>query len=400
MSTDAPARVPLAPPTLDPAFWGDVAATHAALRELREQGPLAWDAEGDLWVVLGHAEVVEVERRNDVFVSSQGYRSFDPGGEDNMISLDDPRHAEQRKLVSRRFTPKAVRGLEPYLVPLIDELIGDFVDQGSLEVVPQLAAPLPARLTAHLLGFPEEGWQEVQTWSERLMRYDAALTDPAAADGFLQAIVEFSPPLFRLFDERVGNPTDDLISIWANAELGGCPMTRQTLVNETGLVISGGAETTRTVIARGLATLAEHPDQWEAMAADPELVPGAVEELVRWVTPLNNFFRVAVTDTEVAGIPVRAGQRLMLAYPSANRDEAVFDDPYRFDIMRHPNPHVAFGFGSHFCLGASLARYELNLLFRRLTAELTDLTVLDPPDIEANVFVSAVRSFRLGFTRR
>ncbi|MCU1499810.1 MAG: cytochrome [Acidimicrobiales bacterium] len=399
MPVDAPASAPAAPDSLDPEFWVDLDAMHEAFRRLRAQGPVARDEANDLWVVLGHAEVLDVERRNDVFVSSQGYRSFDPGGEDNMISLDDPRHAEQRKLISRRFTPKAVRALEPYLAGLVDELVGDFVGQGSLEVVSELAAPLPARLTAHLLGFPEERWAEITSWSERLMRYDAAV-DPAAQSDFLSAIAEFSPPLFRLFDERRGAPADDIISVWANAELGGCPIGRETLVNETGLVISGGAETTRTVIARGLATFVDHPDQWEAMAADPTLVPGAVEELIRWVTPLNNFFRVAAVDTTVAGVEVRAGDRLMLAYPSANRDEAVFDDPYRFDIRRHPNPHVAFGFGTHFCLGASLARYELNLLFTRLARQLTGLTVVDPPDLEANVFVTAVRSLRLGFTRR
>ena len=177
-------------------------------------------------------------------------------------------------------------------------------------------------------------------------------------------------------------------------------MTTETLVNETGLVISGGAETTRTVIARGLATLAEHPDQWEAMAADPTLVPGAVEELIRWVTPLNNFFRTAVTDTEVAGHRLAAGDRVMLVYPSANRDERTFTDPDRFDITRSPNPHVAFGFGTHFCLGASLARQELAMLFTKLTSQLTDLAVVEPPDIEPNVFVGAVRSLTMSFTRR
>ncbi|CAN5655392.1 steroid C26-monooxygenase Cyp142 [soil metagenome] len=390
----------LAPNLLDPAFWGDVDAMHRTLRELRAQGPLARDEASDLWVVLGHAEVLEVERRSDVFTSEQGYRSFDPGGEDNMISLDDPRHAEQRGLLARRFTPKAVRALEPYLQALVDELVDAFSDRGAVEVVSELAAPLPARLTAHLLGFDEASWPDIQTWSERMMRYDAIPHDPTAAEGFMAAVGEFAVPLFDLFDARVGAPTDDLISIWANAEIGGCPVGRATLVNETGLLISGGAETTRTVIARGLAAFAEHPDQWDALAEDPELVPGAVEELIRWVTPLNNFFRVAAVDTTIGDVEVRAGQRLLLAYPSANRDEAVFTDPYAFDIRRHPNPHIAFGFGSHFCLGASLARFELNLLLRRLSSEITDLTVLEPPDIEPNVFVSAVRSFRLGFTKR
>ena len=392
--------IPVAPDLLDPTFWVDLPAMHDTFTALRAQGPLARDEANGLWAVLSHEAVLDVERRDYVFVSGRGYRSFDPGGEDNMISLDDPRHAEQRRLISRRFTPKAVRELEPYLASLIDELIAGFVGAGRLEVIAELAAQLPARLTAHLLGFDEDRWPDIQTWSERLMRYDAALSDPDAQLGFLTAIMEFSPPLFDLADARRGAPVDDLISVWANAEVDGCPFTRQTLVNETGLVISGGAETTRTVIARGLVALAEHPDQWEAMAADPALIPGAVEELIRWVTPLNNFFRVAAVDAEVAGVAVAAGDRLLLAYPSANRDAAVFDDPFRFDITRHPNPHVAFGFGTHFCLGASLARFELGLLFRRLTAQLTDLEVLTPPDLEANVFVTAVRSLELGFARR
>ncbi len=392
--------LPAAPNTLEPTFWVDLDATHQTFRELRSQGPIAWDEASNLWVILGHPEVVEVERRDDVFVSSQGYRSFDAPGEDNMISLDDPRHAEQRKLISRRFTPKAVRALEPYLTDLIAELVGGFVDEGALEVVSQLAAPLPARLTAHLLGFDEARWPDIVSWSERLMRYDAAVQDPSVALDFFAASREFAKPLFDLVDAKRLEPTDDIISVWANAELGGCPIGRETLVNETGLVISGGAETTRTVIAKGLAILAEHPDQWEAMAEDPTLVPGAVEELIRWVTPLNNFFRVAATDTEVGDVTIAAGDRVMLAYPSANRDERVFDDPYRFDIRRHPNNHVAFGFGTHFCLGASLARFELGLLFRSLTEQITDLRVATPPKIEANVFVSAVQHLDLTFSRR
>ena len=392
--------IPAAPDVLRPDFWVDLPALHVTFRTLRRQGPVARDEANDIWVVLGHPEVVEVERQNERFVSGQGYRSFFAPGEDNMISLDDPRHHEQRALVSRRFTPKAVRGLEDYLRALIDDLVEGFIADGSLEVVSQLAAPLPARLTAHLLGFDEDRWPEIQTWSERLMRYDAALFDPDAQLGFIEAIAEFSPPLFALFEARRTEPADDLISVWAHAELGGCPVGKETLVNETGLVISGGAETTRTVIARGLATLAEHPDQWEAMSRDPDLVPGAVEELIRWVTPLNNFFRVATEDTVLGGAQIAAGDRLMLAYPSANRDERVFTEPDRFDITRSPNPHVAFGFGTHFCLGASLARYELTLLFTRLTGAVTDLIVLDPPDLEANIFVTAVRSLGLGFTRR
>jgi cholest-4-en-3-one 26-monooxygenase len=386
--------------TLDPEFWVDPEAVHATFRAARRNGPLAWDAANRLWVVLGHREIQAVEGNSAVFVSGKGYRSFFAEGEDNMISLDDPRHADQRKLVARRFTPKAVRQLDGYLRALVDELIDGFAAAGELEVVSQLAAPLPARLTAHLLGFPEDRWYDIQTWSERLMRYDQAMTDESAQLGFIDAIGEFSELLFATEAARQAEPQDDLVSVWAHAEAAGCPYTAQMLVNETGLVISGGAETTRTVISRGLAVLAEHPDQWEAMAADPSLVPGAVEELIRWVTPLNNFFRTATADAEVAGIPVAAGDRFLLAYPSANRDERVFTDPDTFDIRRHPNPQIAFGFGTHFCLGASLARFELTLLFTELTRRFTDLRVTREPDLEANIFVTAVRSLGMSFAER
>ncbi|MDZ4825267.1 MAG: cytochrome P450, partial [Actinomycetota bacterium] len=186
----------------------------------------------------------------------------------------------------------------------------------------------------------------------------------------------------------------------AGAELDGCPMEQSVIVQETGLFISGGAETTRTVIARGLLELTRHPDQWEAMAADPSLVPGAVEELIRWVTPLNNFFRTATRTSTIADTKVAEGDRVILLYPSANRDETVFDAPDTFDIRRNPNPHCAFGFGTHVCLGASLARLELRTLLTQLTQRITNLHVLSEPDIEPNIFVGAVRSLRLGFDRR
>ncbi len=388
------------PPLLDPDFYVDVDAMHDALRTLRITNPLGFDEATGLWAVTRHADVLEVERRDDTFVSGRGYRSFEAPGEDTMIALDNPAHTEQRKLISRRFTPKAVRKLEPYLVSRIDSLIDGFRENGELEVVSELAAPLPARLTAHLLGFPEERWTDIQSWSERLMRYDQAATDLDAQLGFMGAIGEFSEVLDATVTARRSEPADDLVSVWANAELGGCPMSQDTIVNDTGLLISGGAETTRTTISRGLEVLCEHPDQWEAMHDDPSLIPGAVEELVRWVTPLNNFFRTAIAPTTLAETEIPEGARMILLYPSANRDEAVFDDPYRFDIRRSPNPHLAFGFGTHFCLGASLARLELRLLFERLTQQITNLRVIEAPTLEANIFVSAVETFRLGFDVR
>jgi cytochrome P450 family 142 subfamily A polypeptide 1 len=341
-----------------------------------------------------------------VFSSRGSYRSLQNPDEDNMIAQDDPQHLAQRRLVSRRFTPKAVRELEPVLVRMIEGLLAPMTagvergERGRTEAVAALAATLPAKLTAHLLGFPEETWPNIRSWSERLMRYDSVPHDAAVMGDFLAAIGEFVEVLQATAAARRDCPADDLVTAWVQGEASGCPMDDSKLVNETGLVISGGAETTRTVIARSLVAFADHPDQWEAMHDDPSLIPGAVEEMIRWVTPLNNMFRVATGDTEVGGEPVRAGDRMALLYPSANRDEAVFDDPFRFDIRRNPNPQIAFGFGTHFCLGASLARFELRLLMERLVAMITELEVVTPPRIEPNIFVGAVDALDLAFTRR
>lgn len=312
-----------------------------------------------------------------------------------MIAKDDPEHHSQRALVSRRFTPKAVHRLETAIDATISDLVDGFIDSGELEVVDELAAAMPARLTGHLLGFGEDKAPAIRSWSERLMRIDQLERDPEVMLGMMGAIQEFAADLGPLVEERQQAPRDDLISIWANADVD-----TSVLVQETGLFISGGAETTRTVIARGLYELTRHPAAWETMAQTPASVPIAVEEIIRWVTPLNNMFRTALRDAEIGGTQVRAGDRIMLAYPSANRDESVFDNPYTFDIARKPNPHVAFGFGTHFCLGASLARLELRMLFSALAARLTNLRVVTEPDIEPNIFVGAVRSFRLGFDRR
>lgn len=385
-----------APPVnlLDPTWWVDLDRVHELFTWARREQPVYREANG-MWVVTRHADVIDVERRSRVFSSRGSYRANLNVDESNMIALDDPAHLEQRRLVSRRFTPRAVQQDEAFLQSRIDELLAAVADLGRLEVVHDLAAQLPSRLTADLLGFPEDRWEDIKSWSERLMRTDAVTFDNVALMGVMNAIMEFNPLLVETANERKGCPADDLISVWA-----GVDMDAMSMMHETGLFIAGGAETTRTVIARGLAILAEHPDQWEAAAADPSLVQGLVEEVIRWVTPLNNMFRQVLTDDHIGEQPVQAGDRVMLAYPSANRDEAIFDDPFRFDITRDPNPHVAFGQGTHFCVGANLARLELRLLFGALTRQWTNLRVLTAPDIEPNIFAGAVRSFDLAFDLR
>ncbi len=380
---------------LDPAWWPDLDRVHEFFTWARREAPVFRDEVNGMWAVTRHADLLDVERRSTVFSSRGAYRANLGMDESNMIAHDDPQHLEQRRLVSRRFTPRAVQNEAAFLQSRIDLLLDAVSDQGRLEVVHDLAGQLPARLTAELLGFPEDDWEDIKSWSERLMRTDSITRDQDALMGVMNAIMEFNPRLEQISAERRGCPAHDLISAWTAAE-----MNPLTMMHETGLFIAGGAETTRTAIGRGLAVLAEHPDQWEAAAADPDLVPGLVEEVIRWVTPLNNMFRSVLTDDHIGDQPVRAGDRVMLVYPSANRDEDVFDDPFRFDITRDPNPHLAFGQGTHFCVGANLARLELRMLFASLTQRWTNLRVITPPDIEPNIFAGAVRHFDLGFDLR
>ncbi len=389
---------------LDPAFYLD--NPHAAYEWMRENEPVFRDARG-VFALTRYADVLYAERHPELFCSGQGYRAFWGPGEDNMIAQDDPGHAAQRALVSRRFTPRAVRDHEPWFVSTIGQLIDAMAETaastGSAEVVDGLGAQLPCRLTARLLGWPEERWRDVKSWSERLMQIDRAHFDDDARDGFMVALQQFAGELPAMIEERRGCPVDhapDLISVWANAELADHKMEFPTIVNETGLVISGGAETTRTAITRGLRLFCDRPDDWEALARDPSLVPCAVEELVRWVTPLHNFYRTVTADVSLGGHEFHAGDRVVLVYPSANRDSRVFADPYLFDIRRQPNQHLGFGFGPHFCLGASMARFELTLLFTELTQRLANLRVIEEVVDEPNVFAAAAVSFRVGFDVR
>lgn len=381
---------------LDPEWWRT--NPHEAFTWMRAHEPVYRDETNGLWAVTRHADLLDVERRAEVFSSRGCYRAIPAEMEENMIAHDDPQHLLQRRLVNRRFTPRAVRARTDEIVALIDEIIDTWIDDGRVEVIDGLAAQLPSRLTCRMLGFPEEEWPLIKSWSERLMRIDSRELSEERMVEFLGANMELYNRVVAEHDRLAGCPVeaDHLMALWANNE----HYDVNRMFHEVGLFVSGGAETTRTVIAHGLRTFCDHPDQWEAIAADPSLAAGAVEEMIRWVTPLNNMFRTARADDRIGDQPVAAGDRIMLVYPSANRDEAVFEDPFTFDIRRDPNPHVSFGHGTHFCLGANLARVELTLLLQRLTARITDLEPLTEPDVEPNIFARAVRSFELGFSRR
>jgi cholest-4-en-3-one 26-monooxygenase len=368
---------------------------------MRANEPVYRDERNGLWAVTRHADLMDVERRSTVFLSGQGYRALWSPEEINMIAQDDPRHRQQRMLVQPKLTGKSVAQRQAEIAALVTELVDDAVAAGDeMEVIDALAGQLPARFTARLLGFPEEMWPQIKSWSERLMRTDDRDRSGASFRDFFAANMEFVAALGEIVPAKLAGPGDDLISVWLHATIDGEPLPPQAIVHEVGLFIAGGAETTRTAISHGLRAFVDHPEQWEAIAADADLVPGAVEEVLRWVTPLNNFFRRAAADDRIGDQPVERGDRIILLYPSANRDEAVFADPFTFDIRRSPNPHVSFGFGTHLCIGTHVARASLAAVFGQLSRRVTDLRVVSEPDVEANIFARAVQSFRLGYTVR
>jgi cytochrome P450 family 142 subfamily A polypeptide 1 len=385
---------------LDPFLYQDSARMHAAFSWMRANEPVYRDHRNGLWGITRHADLKDVERRSSVFASSQGYRAVWAPDEINMIAQDDPRHHQQRLLVQGDLTAAAVAKRRPTIEAMVAELIDAAVAKGEMEVVDEFSGQLPARLTCQLLGYPESMWREVKSWSERLMRIDMRERDGRTFTEFVDANMEFVQALMPVAQERAGCPAHDFISTWVHAKIDGEPLPPAAIVHEVGLFISGGAETTRTAISHGLRAFVDHPDQWEAMAADPTLVPGAVEEVLRWVTPLNNMFRRAVADDEVGGQPIRRGDRIIMLYPSANRDEAVFTDPFTFDIRRGPNPQIAFGYGTHLCVGTNVARATLVEVFTQLAQRITDLRVVSEPDVEPNIFARAVRSFGLAYRVR
>lgn len=386
---------------LDPEWWQ--ADPQDSYQRLLAYPGLWRDEASGIWAIARHADVLAVERDPAAFVSRTGddgqYRLEPSESEGTMISKNDPEHLEQRRLINRRFTPGSMRThtehYEELIASMIDRSISELSERGSVEVIDAFAAQLPCRVTAELLGFGAERWREVKSWSERQMRIDRRFVEPDIYQDLHDSIHEWAAVMAELLPERAVDPRDDLFSDWLRAG-----MDPSTMVQETGLMIAGGAETTRTVIAHGLRALADHPNDWEHLAENPEAIDAAVEEMIRWVTPLNNMFRTAVTDTKIAGTKIAAGDRLALVYPAANRDPAVFGAPDTFDIRRSPNHHVAFGHGTHFCLGANMARAELRLLFRELTRRLTNVQVIAEPDVEANIFARAVKTFEVTFTVR
>jgi cholest-4-en-3-one 26-monooxygenase len=370
-----------------------------AYAHLRAERPVYWDATNQLWGISRYQDIVAIEKDPATWRNAGGYRPNIPA-DPSIIGLDDPEHTERRRLVARRFTPRSVTHHAELVHDVTAGLVDAVAPQGRAEVISELAAPLPARMIGHLLGFPDERWPDLVHWSETTIALGGG--PRYATDDGIMAAVEYGQAAIELANERRTCPVDDLMSVWSTAEVGGCPLSDDNLASDALLLLDGGAETTRTVIANGIDTFIAHPEQRELLRQEPDRMPTAVEELIRWTTPILNMCRVANHDTELHGVEIKAEQQVVLMYSSANRDESVFDDPQRFDVTRDPNPHIAFGFGTHFCLGAALARLELRIMFEELIARLDDWAWADDvgPRRLPNAFVRGITEFPVRFSAR
>jgi cholest-4-en-3-one 26-monooxygenase len=377
---------------LDGAFYVD--DPYSTYAWMREHAPAYWDETNELWCISRYDDIVEIEKRKDVFVSSDktkgGYRPNIPA-DDSIIGLDDPLHSKRRNLVSRRFTPRAVSEWSDDVRAKVTALIDAVEAQGGkAEVIDQLAAPLPAMMIGKLLGFPEHAWPDLKRYSEETIQLGGG---PRYFDqAGMEAAIEFGMRSAALYEERKTCPMDDVMTVWTNAEVEGRPLTVEEVGSDCLLILDGGAETTRTVIARIVCHLAQHPEQWATLKAGVDMEV-ATEEMIRFVTPIHNMCRVATTDYDIGGVTIRAGQQVVLMYSSANRDPAHFDDPERFDLARTPNHHLSFGFGTHFCLGAALARLEIRTFFEEFVRRVKSLRLAPgtTPVEMPNAFVFGLR---------
>ena len=366
---------------------------------MREHAPAYWDAKNEVWGITRYHDVMTIEKDAATFSSFKAPR---PHGDPlpMMISMDDPAHTRRRKLVNKGFTPRRVREHEATIRQICSSIVDRVAGQGECDFVWDIAAPLPLLLIANMLGFPPEAYDDLLEWSDDLMR-GTTVNDPVAAEKAMHAGIAFREfQLGVIADRRSKPPQDDLVSILCYAEIDGERLDDESIIQESLLILIGGDETSRHVITDGMLALLAHPEQRAILTSDPAAIEVGVEELLRWVTPIKNMARTVMRDIEVGEQTLREGEQVLLMYPSANRDPEVFADPDRLDVTRNPNPHIAFGFGPHFCLGAALARIELRVMFGEVLRRLPDIRLASDDALprRASNFISGPEAMPVVFT--
>ncbi|MBX7432009.1 cytochrome P450 [Mycobacterium sp. Y57] len=381
----------------DGRFYADGNAREA-YRWMRANQPVFRDRNG-LAAAASYQAVLDAERDPELFSSAGGIRP-DQGGMPYMIDMDDPAHLLRRKLVNAGFTRKRVMDKVPSIEALCDTLIDAVCEKGECDFVRDIAAPLPMAVIGDMLGVLPEEREMLLTWSDELVGGLSSHLDELTIQKVMDTFAAYTAFTMEVIAKRRAEPTDDLFSILVNSEVEGQRMSDDEIVMETLLILIGGDETTRHTLSGGTEQLLRHHDQWDAMVADEELLPGAIEEMLRWTSPVKNMCRTLTADTVFHGTELKAGEKIMLMFESANFDESVFGDPEVFRIDRNPNSHLAFGFGTHFCLGNQLARLELKTMLSRVLQRMPDLRLADESGLPlrpAN-FVSGLESMPVVFT--
>ncbi len=402
----------------DPTAYADDERLHAALSHLRANHPVAYVEHGPyrpFWAITKHADIMAIERANDLFLSEPRPLLVTAEADDlakaqqemgvglrTLIHMDDPHHRKVRTIGADWFRPKAMRDLKVR----VDELAKRYVDKmrdigPECDFVTEIAVNFPLYVILSLLGLPEDDFGRMHMLTQEMFGGDDdEYKRGTTPEEQMAVLTDFFNYFAALTASRRENPTEDLASAIANGLVDGEPMSDMDTLSYYVIVASAGHDTTKDAISGGLLALIENPGELARLQGDLSLMPTAVEEMIRWSTPVKEFMRTAAEDTTVRGVPIAKGESVYLAYVSANRDEEVFTDPFRFDVGRDPNKHLAFGYGVHFCLGAALARMEMNSLFSELLPRLESIELAGRPELSATTFVGGLKHLPVRYSLR
>jgi cholest-4-en-3-one 26-monooxygenase len=380
---------------------------HDVFRRLRKEAPVWFQKERNgrgLWALTKYDDIVMASKDPKRFSSARGGTLLTDFPDEDldlirlmMLNMDPPQHAKFRRLVNYGFTPLVISFLEPRINLVTAQILDKIAHRGEVDFVPAVAAELPLMVIAELLGIPLEERARVFDWSNRLIGFEDPELGTSQADAKVAAM-EVWLYANTLGEERKHTEGMDLASIIMNAEVDGEHLTEAEFDAFFLMLLVAGNETTRNLISGGMLALMEHPAERERLVADPSLIPSAVEEMLRWVTPIRCFRRTATCDISLRGETIRQNDKVVLYYSSANRDEDVFPEPDRFDVGRTPNEHLAFGVGEHFCLGSSLARLEIRIMFTELLRRFPDMQLAGPVSYLRSDFINGIKHLPVRFT--